>query len=75
MSILPPYLELPYSRPMPGIGNCCYELRIRDVDKNWRIIYRIDEDAILIVEVFKKTTRATPKPVIELVRSASKNRH
>jgi phage-related protein len=57
-------LELPHSRPMPSIGMHCHELRIRDVDKNWRIIYRIDEDAILIVEVFTKTTRTTPDQVI-----------
>ncbi len=47
-------LGLPHSRPMPSIGTGCHELRIRDVDKNWRIIYRIDDDAILIVEVFHK---------------------
>lgn len=59
-------LELPHSRPMPGIGNRCHELRIRDIDSNWRIIYRIDNDAILIVEVFAKTTRTTPRKIIEL---------
>jgi phage-related protein len=59
-------LSLPHSRPMPSIGTHCHELRIRDADKNWRIIYRIDEDAILIVEVFNKKTRSTPKSVIEI---------
>lgn len=29
---------MPHSRPMPSIGAYCHELRIRDVDKNWRII-------------------------------------
>jgi phage-related protein len=58
-------IELPHSRPMPSIGSRCHELRIRDIDKNWRIIYRIDEDAILIVEVFNKTTRTTPDQIIE----------
>jgi phage-related protein len=38
------------------------------VDKNWRIIYRIDEDAILIIEVFNKVTRETPKSVIEVCK-------
>ena len=61
-------IGLPHSRPMPSIGTHCHELRIRDADKNWRIIYRIDDDAILIVEVFNKTTRATPKSVIEVCR-------
>jgi len=58
-------LGLPHSRPMPSIGTHCHELRVRDADKNWRIIYRIDDDTILIVEVFNKTTRATPDNVIE----------
>ncbi len=56
-------LEMPHSRPMQSIGKYCHELRIPDGDKNWRIIYRIDEDGIIIVEVFNKTTRATPKKV------------
>ncbi len=61
-------LGLPHSRPMPSIGTRCHELRIRDVDQNWRIIYRVDADAILIVAVFNKTTRATPKNVIEVCK-------
>jgi phage-related protein len=58
-------LGLPHSRPMPSIGTQCHELRIRDVQKNWRIIYRVDEDAILILEVFNKATRATPSSIID----------
>jgi phage-related protein len=57
-------LGLPHSRPMPSIGPRCHELRIRAPDHHWRIIYRIDSDAILIIEVFSKTTRATPPTVI-----------
>lgn len=59
-------LGLPHSRPMPSIGNHCHELRIRDENKTWRIIYRIDSDAIVIADVFMKTTRTTPKAVIEV---------
>jgi phage-related protein len=58
-------LSLPHSRPMPGIGKRCHELRIQDKDKTWRIVYRIDFDAIIIAEVFEKKSRATPKRVIE----------
>ncbi|MEH2354803.1 type II toxin-antitoxin system RelE/ParE family toxin [Nostoc sp.] len=61
-------LGLPHSRPMPNIGIHCHELCIRDADKNWRIIYRIDDDAILIVEVFNKTTRTTSKKIIEVCK-------
>jgi len=57
-------IGMPHSRPMPSIGTRCHELRIRDEDRNWRIIYRIDSDAIVIVEVFAKKTGATPKKVI-----------
>jgi phage-related protein len=58
-------LGLPHSRPMPSIGPRCHELRVRDEAQNWRIIYRRDHDAIVIAEVFAKTTRQTPKHVID----------
>lgn len=58
-------LGMPHSRSMPSIGVHCHELRVRDADKNWRIIYRIDDDAILILEIFNKTTKATPNSVIK----------
>src|SRR5258705_4373638 len=44
-------VSLPHSRPMPSIGTRCHELRIQDQDKSWRIVYRIDTDAIVILEV------------------------
>ncbi|RUS97618.1 hypothetical protein DSM106972_083550 [Dulcicalothrix desertica PCC 7102] len=43
-------LGMPHSRPMPSIGAHCHELRVRDADQNWRIIYRIDDDAILLLK-------------------------
>lgn len=45
-------LAMPRSRPMPSIGAGCHELRINDEKLTWRIIYRIDPDAIVILEVF-----------------------
>ncbi len=47
---------MPHSRPMPSIGPRCHELRIQDQSKTWRIVYRRDSDAIVIAEVFAKTT-------------------
>ena len=41
-------------RPMPSIGPRCHQLRIRDGTHNWRVIYRIDTDAIVIVEVSQR---------------------
>ena len=57
-------IGLPHSRPMPSIGPRCHELRIPDENATWRLIYRIDPDAIVIVEVFSKKARQTPKYVI-----------
>ena len=34
----------------------------------WRIIHRIDDDAILILEVFEKKTNKTPQSVIDTCR-------
>lgn len=61
-------LSLPHSRPMPSIGPRCHELRVRDVTTNWRVVYRIDADAIVIVDVFSKKTRQTPSQVINTCR-------
>lgn len=58
-------ISMPHSRPMPSIGNGCHEMRVRDETKNWRIVYRIDSDAVLIVDVFEKKTAKTPKSVID----------
>jgi phage-related protein len=58
-------LSLPHSRPLPSIGARCHELRITDENKIWRIVYRIDEDAIVILEIFQKTTGKTPKKVVD----------
>jgi phage-related protein len=58
-------LGLPHSRPMPSIGPRCHELRIPDTTHNWRIVYRIDPDAIVVAEIWDKTTRQTPKHIID----------
>lgn len=61
-------LGLPHVRPMPVIAAYCYELRVRDESRNWRIVYRIEPDAIVILDVFEKKTRATPPQVIQTCR-------
>jgi phage-related protein len=58
-------LWLPHSRPMPAIGPRCHELRINDAVATFRIIHRVDADAVIILEVFSKKTRRTPKSVID----------
>lgn len=61
-------LGLPHSRPMAEISSRCHELRIDDAEKTWRIIYRIDKDAILILDVFQKKSQKTPIIVIDNCR-------
>ena len=58
-------IGMPHSRPMPAVGPRCHELRITDRNVNWRILYRIDTDAIVLIEVFRKKTGRTPKATIE----------
>jgi phage-related protein len=58
-------LSLPQSRPMLSIGARCHELRVNDETKTWRIVYRIDSDAIIILEVFEKKSRATSKNIVD----------
>jgi phage-related protein len=61
-------LGMPESRPMPAIGNACHELRIVDGDTTWRIVYGLSADAVVILEVFSKKTRATPKTVLDVAK-------
>ena len=66
-------LSMPHSRPMPPIGPRCHELRITDERADWRIVYRVDSDAIVIVAVFEKRTRKTPQSVIDACRRRLKD--
>lgn len=65
-------IGMPRSRPMPSVGARCRELRIPDVKTDWRIMYRIDADAIVVVDIFPKTTQKTPKSVIDLCKARLK---
>ena len=59
---------MPHSRPMPGIGPRCHELRVSDRGAIWRLVYRIDKDAIVVIAMFKKKTARTPRSVLDLCR-------
>ncbi|MCP5039809.1 MAG: type II toxin-antitoxin system RelE/ParE family toxin [bacterium] len=58
-------LRMPGFRAMPSVGRRCGELRVPDEKANWRIMLRVDTDAIVILEVFAKKSRTTPARVIE----------
>src|SRR5262245_25199849 len=61
-------LTMPHSRPMPALGARCHELRIVDATVTWRIVYRVDADAIVIGEVFSKKTPTTPRSIMEVCK-------
>jgi len=61
-------IALPHSRPMTSVGPRCHELRVNDAGMAWRLIYRIDRDAIIVAEIFGKKSQKTPQMVIETCR-------
>src|SRR5262245_64977031 len=65
-------LTMPHSRPMVSVGARCHELRIRDAGVSWRIVYRLDPDAVVILDVFEKRSRKTPHQVLHACRGRLK---
>jgi phage-related protein len=65
-------IGMPHARSLPVIGKRCLELRIPDNEQTWRIICRLDPDAVIVLEVFSKKTQKTPQRVIELSRQRLK---
>lgn len=61
-------LGLPQSRSIPSIGRGCHELRIVDKNATWRIVYSVEPEAIVVLEVFSKKTKATPKKVVAICK-------
>ncbi|MFT5516004.1 MAG: phage-related protein [Rhodothermales bacterium] len=54
---------------MPSIDSHCHELRIPDNDQTWRVVYSIEPDAIVVLEVFSIKSRTTPKYVSDNAKS------
>lgn len=57
-------LNMPQAEPLPNVGSRCGALRVRDAEHSWRIMYRADSDAVLILEVYSKKTRKIPDEII-----------
>lgn len=58
------HLGMPQSEPLPVVGPRCGALRVRDANLNWRIMYRNDAGALLVLEVYAKKSRKIPDDVI-----------
>ena len=59
------HLGMPQAEPLPNVGRRCGALRVRDAEHSWRVMYRIDSDAVLVLEVYAKKSRRIPDDVIE----------
>jgi phage-related protein len=57
---------------MTSVGARCHELRLKDGSVDWRLMYRIDSNAIVVLEVFSKKTQKTPHEVIEVCQKRLK---
>lgn len=64
---------MPQAEPLPILGRRCGALRVRDGGHNWRIVYRLDADAVLVVDVYPKKTRTIPQEVINLCKKLLKD--
>ena len=51
----------PHARPLPDVGKGCLELRVRDGDLFWRVLCRVDDDAVIVGGVFPKKTAKLPR--------------
>lgn len=58
-------LGMPQAEPLTNVCSRCGALRIRDKKHNWRIMYRVDNDSVLILEVYAKKSRRIPMAVID----------
>ena len=58
-------LGMPHAEPLPIVGPRCGAIRVRDGAHNWRIMYRLDADAVLVVDVYAKKTRTIPDEVVD----------
>jgi phage-related protein len=61
-------LSMPHAEALPDLGAHCGALRVRDGEHNWRIMYRVDGDALVILEVYAKKTRKIPQEVMDRCR-------
>ena len=66
-------LGMPQTEPLTDVCPRCGALRVRDAQHNWRIMYRIDSDAVLVLEVYAKKTQRIPKAVIDRCKQRLKD--
>jgi len=54
-------------KPMPTVGQGCYEIRVREESGQYRVIYVAKfAEAIYVLHCFQKKTQKTSKPDLDL---------
>jgi phage-related protein len=66
-------LGMPQAERLPTVGPRCVALRIRDGQHNWRIMYRVDQDVVLVLDVYAKKTSRILKDVIDRCKKRLKS--
>jgi phage-related protein len=62
-------LALPMSRPMPSIAAGAHELRVREVQTSFRVVYCLRPDqGVLVLSAFVKKARSTPMTQVKLAQ-------
>jgi len=66
-------LGMPQAEALPDVGPRCGALRVRDANHNWRIMYRIDVEVILVVEVYAKKAQKIPDEILAICKKRLKH--
>lgn len=65
-------LSMPQSKKIRDLCPRCHMMRIKDKDKWYRIIYRIDSDAIVLLHIFEKKSNKISKSILKICRQRMK---
>lgn len=62
-------LSMPLSRPMPIIGRGVHELRFRDSEGIYRVVYWLAGAGVIwLLHAFQKKTQKTPQSAIDIAK-------
>ncbi len=57
-----------HARPLKAVGSGVWELKVRDAEGQFRVIYVNRHDRIYVLHAFQKKTQRTPRQDIALAR-------
>jgi len=66
-------MGMPHCRALPSIGRRCFEIRVNDRNQAWRIVCHVADEAVVILDVFSKKSRGTPRHVIHRCKQRLKH--